>query len=87
MSEMKYEKLKINYKIPEELDQLFDEYVTWLNTGNGVADDYYRTEIQMTLNWCYREALLPEDKIQELRDYYQRKGIRRRAEGKDKRNE
>lgn len=71
-----YSKLKINYQIPADLSDIIDEYVTFLNTGAGIADDYYRTEIQLILNWCYREHKLSDDKIKELRDYYQEGGIK-----------
>ena len=27
------------------------------------------------LNWCYRDKVLSQDHIDELRDYYQHKGI------------
>lgn len=74
---MKYSKLKIDYEIPEELSNMIDEYVCFLNTGEGIADDYYRTEIQLILNWCYRERKLSNAKIDELRAYYQEGGILR----------
>ena len=41
----KYVKLSINYHIPNDLSNIIDEYVVFLNTGEGIADDYYRTEI------------------------------------------
>ena len=74
-----YKKLNINYDIPEDLSDMIDQYVTFLNTGKGLADaeDYYTTEIQLILNWCYRERLLSEDKIHHLRDYYQHGGIKK----------
>lgn len=74
-----YKKLPIDFSIPEDLEELIDQYVTFLNTGKGIADDYYRTEIQLCLNWCYREHLLSDDRIKLLRDYYQHKGIKRTA--------
>lgn len=73
----KYVKLSINYHIPHDLSDIINEYVIFLNTGEGIADDYYRTEIQMILNWCFREHKLSDKQIQELRDYYQEGGIKR----------
>ncbi len=70
-----YKPLNIDFEITEELQQLIDEYVHYLNTGEGIADDYYRTEIQLELNFCFREHKLSDDQIALLRDYYQHKGI------------
>lgn len=74
-----YKKLPISYKIPNELEDIINQYVIFLNTGKGLtdADDYYTTEIQLILNWCFREQLLSEEQIKELRNYYQRGGIKK----------
>lgn len=76
--ENRYKKLKVSQKLPADLEDMTDQYVTFLNTGEGLAtgDDYYTTEIMLILNWCYRERLLPEETIQELREYYQYGGIK-----------
>ncbi len=72
-----YKKLQINFKITPELEALIDEYVNYLNSGREDIDDYYRTEIQLELNFCYREHLLADEEIKMLRDYYQHQGIKR----------
>lgn len=76
-----YKKLEIDFEITEELEKLIDEYVHHLNTGEGLPDDYYRTEIQLELNFCVRERLLNNEQIKLLRDYYQYRGIERNNNG------
>jgi len=71
----KYHPLLIDFSIPEDLSDIIDEYVDYLNNSDHSSIDYYKTEIQLILNWCYRESLLSEDNITLLRDYYQRDGI------------
>ena len=71
----KYHQLPINFAIPEDLSDIIDEYVDYLNNSDRSSIDYYKTEIQLILNWCYRESLLDDEKIQLLRDYYQYDGI------------
>ena len=70
-----YHRLTIDFDIPEDLSNTIDEYVDYLNNSDQSSKDYYTTEIQMILNWCYRESLLSDDKIQLLREYYQYGGI------------
>ena len=72
---VQYKALPIDYKIPEELEREIADYIDNLNYDNGSAEDCYRTEIMCLLNWCYRDRILPDDKIAELREYYQYKGI------------
>ncbi len=72
-----YKKLEIGFEITPELDRLLTDYVDYLNTGKGLPEDYHRTEIQLELNFCYREHLLKDDQIQLLRDYYQHNGIKK----------
>lgn len=72
---VEYHPLSIDFDIPEDLSDIIDEYVDYLNNSDHSSIDYYKTEIQLILNWCYRESLLSEDNIQLLRDYYQRDGI------------
>lgn len=72
---MKYKPLSIDYEIPVDLQEEIDNYIDNLNNDNGSSEDCYRTEIMCILNWCYREGILPDDKIAELREYYQNKGI------------
>ena len=71
----KYIPLKIDYEIPKDLQTEIDGYIDNLNNDNGSAEDCYRAEIMCILNWCYRERLLSDERIAELRDYYQHKGI------------
>lgn len=73
----KYKKLDIDYELPDDLENAINDYVHFLNTGEGLADtpDYYTMEIMLSLNWCYRDRILNEDQIRELRDYYQHGGI------------
>ena len=75
---MNYRKLNIRQKLPEDLEDMIDQYVAFLNTGKGLAscEDYYTTEIMLILNWCYRARILPEETIQTLRGYYQYGGIK-----------
>ncbi|MBQ7487456.1 MAG: hypothetical protein IJT77_08185 [Clostridia bacterium] len=72
---IKYEPLKIDYEIPEELQIEIDHYIDNLNNDNGSSEDCYRMEIMCILNWCYRERILTNEQIDELREYYQHKGI------------
>lgn len=68
-------KLKIDFNIPDDLSDIIDEYIDYLNNGGGTSDDYFKTEIKLTLNWCLRENKLSDDQIKLLRDYYQNGGI------------
>ena len=74
---MRYNKLDIDFEIPAELQDVIEQYVTYLNNSDGSLDDCYRTEIQLELNHCYRNGLLSAQQIELLRDYYQRQGIKR----------
>ena len=76
-----YRKLEVDFEITPELDQLLDDYVHFLNTGEGLPEDYHKTEIQLELNFCYREHILEDDQIQILRDYYQYGGIKGERNG------
>lgn len=67
----KYKALEIDFKIPEDLQDMIDQYVKYLNESDHTSIDYYETEIKMILNWCYRETLLTDDQIELLRDYYE----------------
>lgn len=71
----KYHRLSLNFDIPEDLSDIIDEYVDYLNNSDHSSKDYYTTEIQLILNWCYRESLLSDDNIQLLREYYQYGGV------------
>ena len=75
-----YEKLEIDFAIPEDLEEAIDIYVNVLNTQERPADDCYRSEIMVILNWCYRERLLTDEQLKMLRDYYVHKGIHRKRE-------
>ena len=71
----KYLPLKIDFEIPEDLQNDIDNFLHCINYNNKSLEDCYRTEIQCTLNWCYREKLLTDDQIHLLREYYQWGGI------------
>ena len=75
----KYVPLPVDYELPFELGREINEYIDHLNNSDGSLDDCYRAEIMCTLNWCSRDNLLSEDKIAELRDYYQYKGVYKHA--------
>ena len=64
-----YKALKINYEIPEILQDAIDEHLAYLNSGEPIMlDDIYRSEIDADLKGC--DLCLTKDQIQELRDYY-----------------
>ncbi|MBQ8698660.1 MAG: hypothetical protein IJ521_06645 [Schwartzia sp.] len=72
-----YKPLAIDFEIPEELDGTIKAYLHHLNYESGTSVDCYQAEIQVILNWCYRDELLTEKQINLLRDYYQRDGVLR----------
>ena len=72
-----YKELELDFEIPDDLQDIITEYLDYLNKGETDIIDYYRTEIQLILNWCYRESLLTDEQIKLIRDYYQRNGILR----------
>jgi len=75
MQKRTYHHLHIDFDIPDDLRDIIDEYVDYLNNSDHSSKDYYTMEIMLILNWCYRESLLSDDKIQLLREYYQYGGI------------
>ena len=70
-----YKPLKIDFPIPEDLEDIINQYLHHLNYEDRMSIDYYRTEIQLILNWCFRESLLTDEQIELLRNYYQYNGI------------
>lgn len=75
---MKYQKLNIDFAIPEELENEIDEYINALNTMEKPPHDCFQAEIMVILNWCYRENILTNEQIKLLRDYYEHGGILRK---------
>ncbi|MBE5844109.1 MAG: hypothetical protein E7302_07980 [Butyrivibrio sp.] len=80
-----YKPLKIDYKLPEELEDTINSYIHDANFGCGYYDDVYQEEIKVILNWCQREndrghQILTAEQITELREYYQYGGIRKVSE-------
>jgi hypothetical protein len=73
---MNYLPLTVNRILPEELTVEINRYLDYLNNGGTGADDCYRTEINVNLNWCRRDHLLPDDIIAKLKNYYVFGGIR-----------
>ncbi len=71
----KYKLLSIDFSIPDDLSDIINQYVDYLNDSDHTSIDYYETEIQLTLNWCFRNSLLTDEQISLLRNYYQRGGI------------
>ena len=67
-----YQKLKIDFEIPDELDREIDEYIHHLNYESGTSIDCYQEEIRVILNWCQIESILTPQQIEILRNYYQR---------------
>ena len=63
-----YKKLKINFEIPDILEESFDDFVKNLNEQNGNLADCYEQDIRSTLNGC--DECLTEDQINILRNYY-----------------
>ena len=63
-------KLNIDFNIPEDLEDIINEYIEYMNNSDKTAEDYYLTEIKMILNWCKRESLLTQDQIKTIKDYY-----------------
>ncbi|MBQ6133022.1 MAG: hypothetical protein IJI65_02600 [Lachnospiraceae bacterium] len=66
-----YEKLEIDFEIPDFLSDRIDDFVEYLNTSDGLSEDCYRTEIGLMI----RDAELPPDKQKLLKDYYEWGGI------------
>ena len=71
----KYKALPLKYDLPEELQIEIDKYLDYLNDKGAGAEDCYQTEINVNLNWCHRDKLLPEDIIVMLKNYYVFGGI------------
>ncbi len=73
-----YKELETDFTIPDELDDLIKEYVHFLNTGEGIADDYYTMEIALAIrdySGRYRNDLTNEQ-ASLLKRYYVRGGIK-----------
>ena len=70
---MKYEKLSIDFPIPDFLEEEIDKFLAYLNDENesGHLEDCFRTEIDLAI----RDSRLPEKQREYLKDYYVRKGI------------
>lgn len=68
-----YKKLKIDFDIPEILEDSIDDFVKNLNEQNGSLADCYEQDIRSTLNGC--DECLTEDQINILRNYYVKGGI------------
>ena len=72
----KYKALDIKVKLPPELEDDITNFLNYLNEdGDHLSEDYYRTEINCTLNWCIREKKLDDETIQKLKAYYVFEGI------------
>lgn len=82
MNKYHFEKLKVDYDIPNEVQEDIDRLVDWLNDEQRTEteilylDDCLRTELNCDLNWCLRERILPEQCIRELKEYYVYQGIK-----------
>lgn len=70
-----YKPLQIKKILPEELEIEIDKYIEYLNSNDRNSEDCYQTEINVALNWCRREHLLPDNLISTLKDYYVFGGI------------
>ena len=68
-----YKKLKINFEIPEILEDSINGFVKNLNEQDGNLADCYEQDIRNTLNGC--DECLTEDQINILRNYYVKGGI------------
>lgn len=69
----KYSELKVDFNIPEFLQDDIQEFVTYLNENpNGTLADCYESEIRSDINWCNQ---LTKEQEEILRNYYVKGGI------------
>lgn len=70
---MKYEKLKINFPIPDFLEKEIDRFIEYINdeSQSGTLEDCYRMEIHLAIR---DSRLLPKER-ECLENYYVRGGI------------
>lgn len=68
-----YKKLKINFEIPEILEDSINGFVKNLNEQDGNLADCYEQDIRNTLNDY--DDMFTDEQLQLLRDYYVKGGI------------
>lgn len=69
----KYKKLKIDFEIPEEVEQDIDDMIAYMNKYGHVTADCYMSDLNNLLNGC--DTCMTEEQITLLRNYYVRGGI------------
>ena len=70
---MDYELLKVDFEIPNLIQNDINRFLDALNNGNTSCEDCYRTEIDCDLKMFYDE--MKRENIETLRDYYVRGGM------------
>ncbi len=70
---MKYEKLKVDFKIPEDIEKMIDQFLYHINNEDGFSEDYYRSELSFMLKEF--NIKLTKEQIDILQEYYVDGGI------------
>lgn len=66
-----YNKLNIDFNIPDFLEEEINVFVDYLNNSDGLSEDCYREEISLMI----RDSELSDDRKKLLKDYYVWGGI------------
>ena len=78
-----YEKLKIPFDLPEELENAIDTFLNHINYENGMSEDCYRSEIHFWLKDLYGK--ISEKDYEKLKKYYVHSGIYKMEEKQNER--
>ena len=78
-----YEKLKIPFDLPEELENAIDTFLNHINYENGMSEDCYRSEIHFWLKDLYGK--ISEKDYEKLKNYYVHSGIYKMEEKQNER--
>ena len=71
----RYKRLKINFDIPEELEEAIVNFLHHVNFEYGYAEDYHRAEILNCLNEARKRNKINDERYKLLYDYYVMGGI------------
>ena len=63
-----YDKLKIPFDLPEELENAIDTFLNHINYENGMSEDCYRSEIHFWMKDLYGK--ISEEDYEKLKNYY-----------------
>ena len=68
-----YEKLKLEFDIPDFIEEDIDKIMNYINVENPKRpedSDCLRTELNCDINYCIRENILTREHAEILKDYY-----------------